>query len=169
MDRDPFDFEPNPPAVNDEVERPQGGEDDPALMGPVLEVHGVEGSDRGFDVRCLFGRRALAVALNHRDVAELVRLAFDLVHHVDEERKRHVRHGGQDRQLFAGGKSGLGGGKRQAGRAGEQRESGEMSQLHQVLPYARHARLMPLLCERLTPSARSAGGLLSDPAEERVK
>jgi FeS assembly SUF system protein len=38
MDRDPFDFEPNPPPVDDEVERPQGGEDDPALMGPVLEA-----------------------------------------------------------------------------------------------------------------------------------
>lgn len=38
MDRDPFDFEPNPPATDDEVERPQGGEDDPALMGPVLEA-----------------------------------------------------------------------------------------------------------------------------------
>ena len=38
MDRDPFDFEPNPPAADDEVERPQGGEDDPALMGPVLEA-----------------------------------------------------------------------------------------------------------------------------------
>jgi len=38
MDRDPFDFAPNPPAAGDEVERPEGGEDDPALMGPVLEA-----------------------------------------------------------------------------------------------------------------------------------
>ncbi len=39
MDRDPFDFSPNPPAADDEeVERPGGGEDDPALMGPVLEA-----------------------------------------------------------------------------------------------------------------------------------
>jgi FeS assembly SUF system protein len=37
MDRDPFDFAPNP-AADDEVERPQGGEDDPALMAPVLEA-----------------------------------------------------------------------------------------------------------------------------------
>ena len=40
MERDPFDFEPETPAVDtgDEVERPDGGEDDPALMGPVLEA-----------------------------------------------------------------------------------------------------------------------------------
>jgi FeS assembly SUF system protein len=38
MDRDPFDFGPNPPAADDEVERPVGGEDDPALMAPVLEA-----------------------------------------------------------------------------------------------------------------------------------
>jgi FeS assembly SUF system protein len=38
MDRDPFDFEQNPPAADDEIERPDGGEDDPALMGPVLEA-----------------------------------------------------------------------------------------------------------------------------------
>ena len=37
MDRDPFDFAPNADA-DDEVERPQGGEDDPALMAPVLEA-----------------------------------------------------------------------------------------------------------------------------------
>jgi FeS assembly SUF system protein len=37
MERDPFDFEPNPNA-DEEVERPQEGEDDPALMGPVLEA-----------------------------------------------------------------------------------------------------------------------------------
>jgi len=37
MDRDPFDFAPNA-AAYDEVERPQGGEDDPALMTPVLEA-----------------------------------------------------------------------------------------------------------------------------------
>src|SRR6266852_720324 len=36
MDRDPFDFTPNPPATEDEIERPEGGEDDPALMAPVL-------------------------------------------------------------------------------------------------------------------------------------
>src|SRR5215469_15013773 len=38
MDRDPFDFDQNPPATGDDVERPEGGEDDPALMGPVLEA-----------------------------------------------------------------------------------------------------------------------------------
>jgi FeS assembly SUF system protein len=42
MDRDPFDFEPNPelnpPGADDEIERPQEGEDDPALMAPVLEA-----------------------------------------------------------------------------------------------------------------------------------
>ena len=38
MDRDPFDFEANPPTAGDDVERPQGGEDDPALMAPVLEA-----------------------------------------------------------------------------------------------------------------------------------
>jgi FeS assembly SUF system protein len=38
MDRDPFDFAPNAAAADDEVERPQGGEDDPALMAPVLEA-----------------------------------------------------------------------------------------------------------------------------------
>src|SRR6201995_1907217 len=36
MDRDPFDFDANPPPDESEVERPEGGEDDPALMGPVL-------------------------------------------------------------------------------------------------------------------------------------
>src|ERR671923_2259484 len=36
MERDPFDFAPNSP--EDEVERPEGGEDDPTLMGPVLEA-----------------------------------------------------------------------------------------------------------------------------------
>src|SRR5215475_13324289 len=35
MDRDPFDFG-TPTAAEAEVERPQAGEDDPALMGPVL-------------------------------------------------------------------------------------------------------------------------------------
>src|SRR6266567_8168805 len=35
MDRDLFDFTPNA-ASDDEVERPEGGEDDPALMAPVL-------------------------------------------------------------------------------------------------------------------------------------
>ena len=38
MDRDPFDFSPNSPTDEVEVERPEGGEDDPALMGPVLEA-----------------------------------------------------------------------------------------------------------------------------------
>jgi FeS assembly SUF system protein len=38
MDRDPFDFDANPPAAEADVERPEGGEDDPALMGPVLEA-----------------------------------------------------------------------------------------------------------------------------------
>jgi len=38
MDRDPFDFDANPPATGEDVERPEGGEDDPALMGPVLEA-----------------------------------------------------------------------------------------------------------------------------------
>jgi FeS assembly SUF system protein len=38
MDRDPFDFDANPPAAGDDVERPEGGEDDPSLMGPVLEA-----------------------------------------------------------------------------------------------------------------------------------
>src|SRR5246500_3757571 len=38
MDRDPFDFDANPPAAGDDVERPEGGENDPALMEPVLEA-----------------------------------------------------------------------------------------------------------------------------------
>jgi hypothetical protein len=38
MDRDPFDFTPNPPAGDENVERPEAGEDDPALMAPVLEA-----------------------------------------------------------------------------------------------------------------------------------
>src|SRR6266852_8873990 len=38
MDRDPFDFTPHATASDEEVERPQGGEDDPALMAPVLEA-----------------------------------------------------------------------------------------------------------------------------------
>ena len=38
MDRDPFDFEPEPVVAETEVERPEGGEDDPALMAPVLEA-----------------------------------------------------------------------------------------------------------------------------------
>jgi FeS assembly SUF system protein len=39
MDRDPFDFGPTEPATDtggEAVERPEGGEDDPALMAPVL-------------------------------------------------------------------------------------------------------------------------------------
>jgi FeS assembly SUF system protein len=38
MDRDPFDFDEKQTAADDEIERPDGGEDDPALMGPVLEA-----------------------------------------------------------------------------------------------------------------------------------
>ena len=38
MDRDPFDFEEKQTAADDEIERPEGGEDDPTLMGPVLEA-----------------------------------------------------------------------------------------------------------------------------------
>src|SRR5438270_4387491 len=38
MERDPFDFTPSPPAADEEVERPEAGEDDPALMAPVLEA-----------------------------------------------------------------------------------------------------------------------------------
>ena len=38
MDRDPFDFAPEAAAAEAEVERLQGGEDDPALMAPVLEA-----------------------------------------------------------------------------------------------------------------------------------
>lgn len=38
MDRDPFDFEPPEPPEGPEVERPAEGEDDPALMGPVLDA-----------------------------------------------------------------------------------------------------------------------------------
>ena len=38
MDRDPFDFAPEATATEAEVERPEGGEDDPALMAPVLEA-----------------------------------------------------------------------------------------------------------------------------------
>jgi FeS assembly SUF system protein len=38
MDRHPFDFDANPPAAEADVERPEGGEDDSALMGPVLEA-----------------------------------------------------------------------------------------------------------------------------------
>src|SRR5215470_10552659 len=36
MDRDPFDFVPEGAAAEVEVERPEAGEDDPALMAPVL-------------------------------------------------------------------------------------------------------------------------------------
>jgi len=38
MDHDPFEFDANPPTAGDDVERPEGGEDDPALTGPVLEA-----------------------------------------------------------------------------------------------------------------------------------
>jgi FeS assembly SUF system protein len=38
MDRDPFDFDANPLPAEEDVERPEGGEDDPALMAPVLEA-----------------------------------------------------------------------------------------------------------------------------------
>jgi FeS assembly SUF system protein len=37
MDRDPFEFDHNPAITDDDIERPSEGEDDPALMGPVLE------------------------------------------------------------------------------------------------------------------------------------
>src|SRR5208283_2296466 len=36
MDRDPFDFAPEGAEAYAEAERPEEGEDDPALMGPVL-------------------------------------------------------------------------------------------------------------------------------------
>ena len=36
IDRDPFDFAPETTATEAEVERPEGGEDDVALMAPVL-------------------------------------------------------------------------------------------------------------------------------------
>src|SRR5262249_28710185 len=36
MDRDPFDFAPETPTTETEVERPEGGEDDLALMARVL-------------------------------------------------------------------------------------------------------------------------------------
>ncbi|HTV46243.1 MAG TPA: iron-sulfur cluster assembly protein [Stellaceae bacterium] len=35
-DRDPFDFGAEMPATDNAVERPEGGEDDPVLMAPVL-------------------------------------------------------------------------------------------------------------------------------------
>ena len=38
MDRDPFDFAPEGAADEAEIERPLGGEDDPALLAPVLEA-----------------------------------------------------------------------------------------------------------------------------------
>jgi FeS assembly SUF system protein len=38
MDRDPFDFEPSSTAADEEIERPSAEEDDPALIGPVLEA-----------------------------------------------------------------------------------------------------------------------------------
>ena len=38
MDRDPFDFTPQEAPSDEEVERPEGGEDDLALMAPVLEA-----------------------------------------------------------------------------------------------------------------------------------
>ena len=39
-ERDPFDFDQETPdfTSDEDVERPQGGEDDPALMGPVLDA-----------------------------------------------------------------------------------------------------------------------------------
>ena len=36
MDRDPFDFAPEPTAAGNEIERPAAGDDDLALMAPVL-------------------------------------------------------------------------------------------------------------------------------------
>src|SRR5215472_13932003 len=38
MDRDPFEFAREGAAVEDEIERPEAGEDDLALMAPVLEA-----------------------------------------------------------------------------------------------------------------------------------
>ena len=38
MDRDRFDFENTPSAEQPEIERPADGDDDPALMAPVLEA-----------------------------------------------------------------------------------------------------------------------------------
>src|ERR1700681_4831170 len=38
MDRGRVEFTPNPPAGAERVERPEAGEDDPALMAPVLEA-----------------------------------------------------------------------------------------------------------------------------------
>jgi FeS assembly SUF system protein len=38
MDRDPFDFGPEGAAAEVDAERPVGGEDDPALLAPVLEA-----------------------------------------------------------------------------------------------------------------------------------
>jgi len=38
MDRYPFDFASETTATETEVERPEGGEDDPVLMAPVLEA-----------------------------------------------------------------------------------------------------------------------------------
>jgi FeS assembly SUF system protein len=38
MDRDPFDFGRKLAESDEEVERPEGGEEDPALMAPVLEA-----------------------------------------------------------------------------------------------------------------------------------
>ncbi len=37
-DPDPFDFDANGAAAESEVERPEGGDDDPALMAPVLDA-----------------------------------------------------------------------------------------------------------------------------------
>ncbi|MBV8119484.1 MAG: DUF59 domain-containing protein [Alphaproteobacteria bacterium] len=39
-ERDPFDFDNKAPdfEIDEDVERPEGGEEDPALMGPVLEA-----------------------------------------------------------------------------------------------------------------------------------
>jgi FeS assembly SUF system protein len=39
-ERDPFDFDKAPPELEtgEDVQRPQDGDDDPALMGPVLEA-----------------------------------------------------------------------------------------------------------------------------------
>jgi FeS assembly SUF system protein len=38
MERDPFDFARGSTDGSEEIERPEGGEDDPALMAPVLEA-----------------------------------------------------------------------------------------------------------------------------------
>ena len=38
MDRDPFDFNASPPPASDDVERPEGGEDDIDRLAAALEA-----------------------------------------------------------------------------------------------------------------------------------